>query len=308
MRIHNVELDAQELLRLKVMDAYELMVREGKANVRYLCRLIGIGKSTFYKWKKRYKRYNLTTIKNRSRRPKSLRTIPWATVLEICNWKRDHPAKSHYYLYQLWIKEGRTPLCSPKTIYNWWKKRGLIIKRHRRKRRKTKLFNQASFPGELVQIDTKFLEGRRRYQYTAIDVVSKWRYLRAYAKLTGENTCDFLEKFLERARRKGINILRVQTDNGLEFQSEPVSYLTAANINHQYIWIHTPDQNSVVERSHRTDEEEFYQQVETRDLTLEELNAKLEQWTNYYNSQRLHFALNFDTPEEYLAKHKVSTI
>ena len=308
MRIHNVKLDADELVRLKIMDAYGMMQRDGKVNVRYLCRLMGVGKSTFYKWKKRYKRYNLTTIKTRSRRPRHLRTIPWSLVVEVCQWKRDNPAKSHYYLYQLWIKQGRMPPCCPKTIYNWWKRRNLIIARHRRKRRPTKLFNRASVPGELVQIDTKFLEGRRRYQYTAIDVVSKWRYLRAYRKIGAENTVDFLEKLLTRASRKGINTQRIQTDNGLEFQTEPLKYLADKNINHQYTWIHTPDQNGCVERSHRTDEEEFYQLVDTRDLTLEELNMALEQWTEYYNTKRLHFALNFDTPEEYLQKHKVSTI
>jgi len=308
LRIHNVELDANELLRLKVMDAYGMMQRDDKVNVRYLCRLMGIGKSTFYKWQKRYKRYNLTTIKTRSRRPRHLRTIPWNIVVEVCQWKRDNPAKSHYYLYQLWLREGRTPPCCPKTIYNWWKRRNLIIKRHRRKRRQTKLFNHASVPGELVQIDTKFLEGRRRFQYTAIDVVSKWRFLRAYRKIDGTTTVDFLGKLVKKAAGRGINVARIQTDNGLEFQSEPVKYLQGKSIAHQYTWIHTPDQNGCVERSHRTDEEEFYQLVDTQDLSLEELNMALEQWTEYYNTKRLHFALNFDTPEEYLQKYKVSTI
>src|SRR3989344_5569367 len=308
MRIHNVELDGDELVRLKVMDAYQMMVREGKVNVRYLCRLMGMGKSTFYKWKKRYKKYNLNTIKTRSRQPKSTRAIPWQVVVEICQWKRDHPAKSHYYLYQLWLKEGRVPPCSPKTIYNWWKRRGLIIKRHRRKRRPTKLFNHASVPGELVQVDTKFLDSRKRYQYTAIDVVCKWRYLRPYTKINGESTVNFLERLLAGAYKKGISLKRIQTDNGLEFQSEPVNYLTSHGIDHQYTWIHTPDQNGCVERSHRTDEEEFYQLLETRDLTLEELNTALEKWIKYYNTKLLHFSLNFDTPEEHLAKYKVSTI
>ena len=290
------------------MDAYGMMQRDDKVNVRYLFRLIGICKSTFYKWQKRYKRYNLTTIKTRSRRPRHLRTIPWNIVVEVCQWKRDNPAKSHYYLYQLWLREGRTPPCCPKTIYNWWKRRNLIIKRHRRKRRQTKLFNHASVPGELVQIDTKFLEGRRRFQYTAIDVVSKWRFLRAYRKIDGTTTVDFLGKLVKKAAGRGINVARIQTDNGLEFQSEPVKYLQGKSIAHQYTWIHTPDQNGCVERSHRTDEEEFYQLVDTQDLSLEELNMALEQWTEYYNTKRLHFALNFDTPEEYLQKYKVSTI
>ena len=299
-KIHAVDLTEKEKFRLKVMDAYEAM---DPKNVRYLCKLMGIHHSTFYRLKKQYRRFNLNTLKYRSRRPKSSRTIPWSVVVEICNFKKQYPAKSHYYLYQLWIKEGKIPSCSPKTIYNWWRRRNLIIVRHRRKRRPTKLFNHVSVPGELVQVDTKYLDGRKRYQYTAIDVVSKWRYLRAYKDLDGQSTVDFFRRLITRAKDKRISIRMIQTDNGHEFQTEPVKYLTSRHVNHQYIWIHTPDQNGCVERSHRTDDEEFYQQTETHDLTLEELNMKLEEWTNYYNSRRLHFALNFGTPDEYLVSH-----
>lgn len=304
-RLHSLDLDPDALFRLKVMDAY---FRMEKKNVRYLCSLFGISRSFFYKWRKRYNQYNLSSLNTHSRRPKRFRSIPWTVVIEICEWKRQNPAKSHYYLYQLWISEGKIPPCSSKTIYNWWKRRNLIIQRHRRKRRKTKLFNHASVPGELIQMDTKFLNGRKRFQYTAIDVVSKYRYLKVYPSLTQKNTTDFLEKLIIKFRLKGINITLVQTDNGHEFQSEIVKYLKSINIKHQYIWIHTPDQNGVVERSHRTDDEEFYQLTETKEMTLDELNQALEEWTLYYNTKRLHFSLNFATPEKYLEKYRVSTI
>lgn len=173
---------------------------------------------------------------------------------------------------------------------------------------KEKKKNKATIPGELIQIDTKYLEGRRRFQYTAIDVASKWRFLRAYPKLEQESTIDFLERLIQKAKEKGILVQRVQTDNGLGFQLKVLAFLAKKQIKHQYIWIHTPDQNGVVERSHRTDDEEFYHLIETKNLTLEELNTKLEEWTIYYNTKRLHFSLNFDTPEEYLQKQKVSTI
>ena len=299
-RLHSLDLDSDALFRLKVMDAYRNM---DKKNVRYLCRLFGIGKSSFYRWKVKYSPYNLNTLKTRSRRPKNTRSVPWSLVMEICQWKRDNPAKSHYYLYQVWLSEGKTPPCSPKTIYNWWKKRNLIMVRHRRKRRKSKLFNQASVPGELIQIDTKFLNGRKRFQYTAIDVVSKYRYLKAYSTLTQKSTLDFLKRLLLKFKSKSINIQLIQTDNGHEFQSEMVKHLTSINIKHQYIWIHTPNQNGVVERSHRTDDEEFYQLTDTRSMTLNELNQALEEWIDYYNSKRLHFSLNFVTPEKYLVSH-----
>jgi len=112
----------------------------------------------------------------------------------------------------------------------------------------------------------------------------------------------------EATRCEGGSIQLIQTDNGKEFQTTFRAFLEEKNIKHQYTWIHTPDQNGVVERSHRTDEEEFYQEHETHHLTTEELNKEIQTWEEYYNTKRLHFALNFDTPDEYLAKWKVSHI
>ena len=304
MKYHNVRLDSEAVFRLRVMDAYSRM--EPK-NVRALCKTFGISKSWFYKWRGRYNPRNLASLKNLSRKPKKLSSIDWKIVIGICEWKRLNPRKSQYYLYNEWIKEGKIPPCSPKTIYNWWKRRNLIVTRYRRKRAKSKLFNKAKLPGELVQIDTKFLP-RKKYQYTAIDVVSKWRYLRVYSRLTQESSIDFVNKLLIKAKEKGINISLIQTDNGLEFQSKLEEYLKGLEIKLQHTWIHTPDQNGVVERSHRTDEEEFYQETEIDYTDLEEINTKLKLWLEYYNTKRLHFSLNYLTPEEYLEKTRVSTI
>lgn len=297
--MHIVKLNDKERLRLKLMDAYENMQHK---NIRYLCKLFGIHHSTFYRLKKQYNKKNLSTLKYKSRRPKRLNSIDWKIVVEVCDWKKINPRKSQYYLYQEWIREGRLPPCSPKTIYNWWKKRNLIVERHRRKRSKSKLFNHAQNVGELIQIDTKFLP-KKKYQYTAIDVVSKWRYLKVYPKLTQENTIDFVKRLLIKAKKKGINISLIQTDNGHEFQSEFEGYLKSLNIKIQHTWIHTPDQNGVVERSHRTDEEEFYQETEIDYSNLEEINEKIQIWLEYYNTKRLHFSLNYQTPEEYLVSH-----
>ena len=304
MKYHNVKLDDEAGFRLRVMDAY---VRMEPKNVRALCRTFGISKSWFYKWKTRFNPKNLNSLKSISRKPKKLNSINWRVVVEVCEWKRANPRKSQYYLYQEWLKAGRVPPCSPKTIYNWWKRRNLIVSRHRRKRVKSKLFNHAQNPGDLIQIDTKFLPNKK-YQYTSIDVVSKWRFLFVYSKLNMENTIDFINKLLTKAKERGIIIKMIQMDNGKEFQTLVEAYITSLGIKHQHTWIHTPDQNGVVERSHRTDEEEFYQETEIDYTSLEDINNKLAVWINHYNTKRLHFALNFDTPSEYLTKWKVSTI
>ncbi len=271
-------------------------------NVRYLCRLFGIGKSTFYRWLRQFNPRNLASIKYKSRKPKRTCAINWSAITEICEWKRLNPRKSQYYLYNEWVREDRVPPCSPKTIYNWWKRRNLIITRYRRKRAKSKLFNHAKNVGELVQIDTKFLP-KKKYQYTAIDVVSKWRYLEVYSKLTQENSVNFVNKLLVKAKESKIKISLIQTDNGHEFQAEFEEYLKRLGIKIQHTWIHTPDQNGIVERSHRTDEEEFYQETEIDYTNIDDINNKIKVWLEYYNTKRLHFSLNYLTPEEYLVSH-----
>lgn len=51
----------------------------------------------------------------------------------------------------------------------------------------------------------------------------------------------------------------IQTDNGAEFQSNFHWHLEEHDIRHVYIRPRTPRLNGKVERSHRVDEQEFYQ-------------------------------------------------
>ena len=52
---------------------------------------------------------------------------------------------------------------------------------------------------------------------------------------------------------------------------------------------------SKVERSQRTDKEEFYPTV---DLNLEELKERISEWQHYYNWHRSHGSLKGKTPSE----------
>jgi len=57
----------------------------------------------------------------------------------------------------------------------------------------------------------------------------------------------------------------------------------------------SPDLNGKVERSQRTDNDEFYATVK---LDLEELQQTLPEWQHYYHWQRAHGALKGKTPLE----------
>lgn len=99
----------------------------------------------------------------------------------------------------------------------------------------------------------------------------------------------------------------IQTDNGAEFQSRLQWHLEALDIRDVYIRPRTPRLNGKVERSHRVDDQEFYQLLDKDGITddIQLFNKKLRRWEDYYNYHRPHGALAGQTPyERLLAKTK----
>ena len=74
------------------------------------------------------------------------------------------------------------------------------------------------------------------------------------------------------------------------------------NIIHYLIDPGKPAQNGTVERSHREDQQKFYEQNKFRNIW--HLQKKLKIWNNYYNDLE-HCGLNGKTPNEYLANYKL---
>ncbi len=175
--------------------------------------------------------------------------------------------------------------------------------------------------GELVEIDVKYVPGRiknkRYFQFTAIDTASRWRYLEAYE---GESNCHsklFLEEVI---KRFGYRIQAVKTDNGFMFTNRYLgsyrrSDLSSRNLHifdricAEYGIIHylidpgKPAQNGTVERSHREDQEKFYEQNTFRNFS--DLQKKLKQWNNEYNNLE-HCGLNGKTPNEFLLNYQLT--
>ena len=87
-------------------------------------------------------------------------------------------------------------------------------------------------------------------------------------------------------------------DNGHEFQAKFHWHVEDQGMRHTYIKPRSPNLNGKVERSHLTDELEFYQLLEYTDDV--DLKAKLARWEEFYNFERPHSALKGKTPYEVL--------
>src|SRR3954468_24824541 len=131
------------------------------------------------------------------------------------------------------------------------------------------------------------------YQYTAIDDCTRIRVLALYKRRSAANSLLFLEKVIEEFP---FPIQRIQTDRGREFfayafQEKLIEY----GIRFRPLKPASPHLNGKVERSQRTDLEEFYA---TADLDARDLEQALLAWQDHYNHFRPHGSLNGLTPWE----------
>ena len=157
-------------------------------------------------------------------------------------------------------------------------------------------------PEHHVQVDVKFLffkdeKGRRikRFQYTAIDDCTRIRALKVYGKHTQDCAIDFINHIVDSFP---FRIKMIRTDNGHEFQTKFHWHVTDLEMQHVYIKPASPRLNGKVERSHLTDQREFYQWLDySGDV---DLRKKLKQWEDYYNFLRPHAGLLGKTPYEQL--------
>lgn len=133
----------------------------------------------------------------------------------------------------------------------------------------------------------------KRFQYTAVDDATRIRALQIYPNHNQACAIQFMEDVIGKFPFC-INMIR--TDRGHEFQARFHWHVEDHGIQHVYIKPRTPQLNGKVERSHRTDQTEFYQLLNYTDDV--DLNAKLEAWESFYNYDRPHISLEGKTRYE----------
>lgn len=298
--------------KLKILDWH----RAHSESVSLTSRHFGMTRKTLRSWLKRLKDFGPAGLNEKSRRPKCIRSpiTPSEIIWQTTNIRNKYPAWSKYKIRKI-LERDYGLKTSASTVGRILKRRGLIDKKKSAKRRKAALRPRLRFPrglritgaGEMIQMDTKYIiltGGKKLFQFTAIDVLSKRRVLEVYPSLSSRNGRLFLESCL---KKFPFEIKAVQTDNGSEFQKEFAKRCRELKLPHYYIYPRTPKQNTYVERSHGSDEDEFYQQGNVyQDRAV--MNRKIQEWQNIWNEKRPHQALDYKTPNEYLEYLKTTNL
>lgn len=271
------------------------------------------GRRTLIRWKQAYLTGGAATLAPRSTAPKTQpNETPIRIKEEVIALRKQTglcAQKLHWRLH----KQGlEVPV---RTIGKILKDEGLV-RRYRKKKVKYKYIKAQRQPGELVEIDVKHVPGevagRQYFQYTAIDTASRWRHLEVYELESTHHAVHFLKTVM---RKFPHRVVAIKTDNHSTFTNYYLGtnkrsdmtvktvhaldrFCAAHGITHYLIDPGKPAQNGTVERSHREDEEKFYQRNTFKSAAV--LKRKIRQWNNYYNDLE-HCGLNGKTPNEMLA-------
>jgi len=269
------------------------------------------GKRSLERWVAAYRAFGEAGLEPKSTRPK---TNPSETPIRIKEKIVElRKSKKQCAKKIMWDLEDENVKIHYQTIQKIIRKEGLTRKYRTRKIK----YDYVRIPlkrGELVEIDVKFvpdrIEGRRYYQFTAIDCGSRWRYIQAYDNIDTVSAIAFLKELVSVADFK---IIAVKTDNGSCFTNRYNGYYKSNlpfprqhafdavceefKIPHYLIDPGKPQQNAFVERSHRTDQEKFYEENEFN--SFEDLKDKMRIWNSLYNNTK-HCGLGGKTPNQML--------
>ena len=278
-------------------------------NISKVCRHFGISRQTYYSWKAKFEKDGESGLINNKPCPENPKMRVPREIEEKIVYLRTtyHLGPERIYLFI--CRYHPEMKVSESSVYRALRRHGLN-RLPRNAKRRTVLTHryEKQVPGHHIQVDVKFLtfktlEGKpiKRFQYTAIDDATRIRALQIYERHNQETAIKFIDHVIARFP---FRIHTVRTDNGHEFQAQFHWHVEDLGIGHVYIKPRTPRLNGKVERSHRTDDLEFYQLLSYTDDI--DLNEKLRVWEDYYNFDRPHGSLNGKAPYEVL-KEKLST-
>lgn len=276
--------------------------------------------ATVYRWRAAYLQHGVAGLQPKSRRPKRTRKQQWSAAAEeaVLRLRHQHRRAGKAKLRGLLLAEGIDLSASTiGRILASLTKRGLLIEpvngiRTRRAKpsrpyatRVPKDRRHPTVPGALVQVDTVHIRpsaGPPRRQFTAIDVVSRCAVLGVRSQATAGTATAFLDELVD---RMPFPVQAIQVDGGSEFMAEFEQACQQRGIALYVLPPRSPKLNGRVERLNGTCRREFWEWYDG-ELDLPTLQQALRDYEVYYNTQRLHQALGYQTPAQALAFSYVS--
>lgn len=278
---------------------------EEQASIHRICAVLAISRSQYYRKVKRMRDY---TVRDHARQP----CHPFAERAEALAKQYVHYGhrKIHALLrreglvvsrYQVYMVLKRKKLSLPSTWRKDLRERARALKHYLVKPRR---------PLELLQADITHVpvEGYGMYYVVnVIDYYSKYVLASVFSTTHGTDAliaaCEQGRTEAHRLQRPMPEITKLLTDNGPAMISRRFArYIETSPYRHLRTKGHHPEPNGCIERFHQTLKyEEVWGAMYDNPLIAKE---RIERFRQFYNTERIHQALEYRTPLEVMEEYK----
>jgi transposase len=292
----------------------QLFAYAAKTSVTEACRVFGVHRSTYYRWKRQVDRHGLEMLRPRERRiPRMPNHQPVQVEQQIVAFSLGHPAYGPDRISAELARPRWGGLrVSPNGVWR-------VLRRHGLNTRAKRLGLIAGYrspyapprqaaevqhidvkrPGQLVGFDC-FYVGRLKdtrdpiWQLTAIDVYSSYGWAELVTCPSGNpnhaQTSRMAHRVAADLQRAGWRLERALSDNGNEFRAGFSTTITTLGATQTRIRAGRPQTNGHVENLHKTILDECWRPSFARyhQLKLHGLRRDLEHYLQTYNTDRAH--------------------
>lgn len=310
MAIHMAQTIKEERLR------WVLPIVKKEVRLVDVTKVCPYSKRTLERWVAVYKESGEDALEPKSTEPKRYRDeTPIRTKEEVIALRK----KTGLCAQKLHWRLKKQGLAVPVRTIGKILKDEELTRKYRVKKITYKYLRAERKPGELIEIDVKHvpgaIQGRKYYQYTAIDTASRWRRLEVFDEESTDHSVAFLKIVIEEFPHL---IHAIKTDNHSTFTNHYIGtnkrsdmtvktlhaldvFCAANGITHYLIDPGKPAQNGTVERSHREDNRRLYARPFNN---INSLRCAMRIWNTEYNNLE-HCGLGGKTPNEFLADYEL---
>jgi len=314
-RVHVSPENGQAKQRWDAIKRFEAGMKQG-LNSHASAEIVGVARSTLYRWKKRMGK-NLLDLMDQSKRPKRLRQGKDKSALSkrIRELREQYPTWGKLKVWKRLQMEGtQVSESMVGRILSELLKKHLILSARLKVRQGTKRLSKqrpyaqrlkrgkrlkGSQPGEVLQIDHMSVNlpfSKEVKHFNAVCCHSRYSVAEVYSRASAKTAEAFIQKVIA---QMPFRIQSIQVDGGSEFMAEFETACQKYGITLCVLYPKSPKLNGHVERLNGTWRTDFYQ---TYDLphNLQELRPLVQDYNDTYNWDRPHQSLALQTPQEYL--------